>query len=140
MDNNTSNKVTNIRKVKTDAENEAATQAIFEQMRAQKELQKEDHRKGWPALDRLFAVAHRDSGQPRYIAAFLLGLYNGRRFPFDLTDLRCIDHELFDDCMLVLRMDRWPMKEVHCYFDNGGKRFEDLAKLQGIKDRLAKDE
>ena len=34
------------------------------------------------ATSALFEVAPRDSGQPRYIAAFLLGLYNGSRFPF----------------------------------------------------------
>ena len=48
--------------------------------RTQEELKK-DHRKGWLVLDRLFEVAHRDSGQPRYIAAYLLDLYSGIRFP-----------------------------------------------------------
>lgn len=111
-------------------------------LRAQKARQDADHAAGIPALKRLYEVARRDSGQPRHIAAFLLGLYNGRRFPFDLTDLRCIDTELFEDCMLVLRMDRCPRQEVHCYFDNGGVRFEDLARFHGIKnasDRYSKN-
>ena len=58
--------------------------------------------RGVAALQRLFTVANRDSGQCRYIARFLLGLYNGMRFPFDLTDLRAIDDDLFEDCMHVL--------------------------------------
>ena len=70
--------------------------------------------RGVAALRRLYLVACRDSGQCRYIARFLLGLYNGMRFPFDLTDLRAIDAELFDDCMAVLNMDaRLTRQEVH---------------------------
>ena len=122
-------------KLRDPAEEQAALNSHLAQMRQLREDRKEDHRKGIPALERLFEVAQRDSGQPRHIAAFLLGLYNGTRFPFDLTDLRCIDRELFDDCMLVLRMDRSPEQEVHCYFEGGGRLFEALARDKGIRDR-----
>lgn len=91
---------------------------------------------GEKALRRLFVVANGHSGQCKHIAAFLLGLYHGGRFRFDLTDLRCIDSELFDDCMAVLRMDSQPLREVHQYFENGGQRFEDMAIKWGIKDYL----
>lgn len=91
--------------------------------------------RGVAALRRLYLVACRDSGQCRYIARFLLGLYNGMRFPFDLTDLRAIDTELFDDCMAVLNMDaRLTRQEVHTYFEDGGAKFERLAKLWGVED------
>ena len=91
--------------------------------------------RGVAALRRLYLVACRDSGQCRYIARFLLGLYNGIRFPFDLTDLRAIDAELFDDCMAVLNMDaRLTRQEVHTYFEDGGAKFERLAKLWGVED------
>lgn len=91
--------------------------------------------RGAAALQRLFAVAHRDSGQCRYTACFLLGLYNGRRFPFDLTDLRAIDDALFNDCMTVLRMDaRLTRQEVHLYVEGGGKAFEQLAKDWSVED------
>lgn len=82
---------------------------------------------GEAALRRLFEVAHGHSGQCRYVAKFLLGCYNGQRFPFDLTDLRCLDLALFEDCIAVLRMDSRPLKEVHTYFPNGGQAFEKLA-------------
>ena len=86
------------------------------------------HRLGVDALHRLYAVALRDSGQCRHVARFLLGLYNGDRFPFDLTDLRCIDGALFDDCMRVLQMDaRICRREVHAYFERGGELWEELA-------------
>lgn len=87
---------------------------------------------GREALARLLDVAKGDTGQSRRVAAFLLGCYNGFRFPFDLTDLRGLDYELFDDCMAVLRMDYQPKLEVHQYFVNGQQLFEQLAKDHGI--------
>ncbi|MCR6481063.1 hypothetical protein NU688_33235 [Variovorax sp. ZS18.2.2] len=91
--------------------------------------------RGAAALQRLFKVALGSTDQCRYIASFLLGLYNGMRFPFDLTDLRAIDNDLFEDCMTVLRMDaRVTRQEVHLYFENGGQAFEQLAKDWGVED------
>lgn len=90
---------------------------------------------GIDALKRLYQVAQGDSGQCRYIARFLLGLYNGSRFPFDLTDLRPIDDALFDDCMKVLRMDaRVRQQEVHTYFRNGGQAWERMGWERRIVD------
>jgi hypothetical protein len=91
---------------------------------------------GEAALRRLLPIAQGNTGQCRHIAAFLLGLYNGTRFPFDLTDLRAIDHALFLDCIAVLRMDNTPQREVHTYFPNGGQVFEQLAEDWRIPDRL----
>ena len=90
--------------------------------------------KGEAALRRLLPVAQRDTGQSGVVARFLLNLYNGDRFPFDLTDLRRLDYALFDDCMAVLRMDFQLIKEVHRYFDNGGAIWEAMAERFGFKD------
>lgn len=79
---------------------------------------------GIAALRRLYKVAQGDSGQCRHVAAFLAGCYNGDRFPFDLTRLRALDRILWDDCMAVLAMDRQPAREVHKYFDDGGRKWE----------------
>jgi len=89
---------------------------------------------GKPALARLMKVAEGvNSGQQRYIVDFLLGLYNGPRFPFDLTNLRAIDATLRSDCFTVLAMDAGAcQQEVHRYFDNGGERFEAMAKRLGL--------
>lgn len=92
--------------------------------------------KGEAALRRLLPIAQGNTGQCRHVAAFLLGLYNGTRFPFDLTDLRCVDGEIFDDCMAVLQMDAQPAKEVHTYFENGGQVFEQLAIDWRVPDRM----
>lgn len=89
---------------------------------------------GEAALQRLYKVAIEHSGQSRIIARFLLGCYNGQRFPFDLTDFRAIDEELFQDCLAILRMDARPAREVHLYFKFGGKKFEKLALGWEIRD------
>ncbi|QZA80217.1 DUF7673 family protein [Deefgea piscis] len=102
-------------------------QKIIDQMRAHQAERKAATVAAQPALIRLMAVAERDTGQSRVIAKFLLGCYNGNRFPFDLTDFRVLDHALFNDCMLVLSMDSYCTQEIHCYFENGGQRFEKLA-------------
>ena len=87
-------------------------------------------REGWiESLRELFRLAeHSDTGQARVCAAFLAGLYNGPRFPFDLTDLRLLDVHLFAHALNVLRLDNVPEKEVHLYFDNGGDRFEAMIR------------
>ena len=85
---------------------------------------------GIPALHRLVAIAKGDTGQCSRVRLFLLGLYNGHRFPFDLTQLRGLDKPIFDDCMAVLTMDaRATQQEVHQYIENGSELFERWASL-----------
>ena len=90
---------------------------------------------GMDALKRLLPIAQGNSDQCRYVASFLLGLYNGTRFPFDLTDFRSVDRKIFNDCLAVLKMDYSPQQEVHTYFPDGGCIFEQLAKDWNIPDR-----
>lgn len=76
------------------------------------------------ALVRLAKVANGDTGQSGRVRRFLLGLYNGGQWPFDLTDLRCIDAALLDDCLIVLAQDaQGPQREVHTYLKNGDALF-----------------
>jgi hypothetical protein len=87
---------------------------------------------GLPALERLAKVAERDTGQSETVRLFLLGLYNGYRFPFSLIKLRSLDKSLFDDCLLVLTLDaRVTAQEIHLYFNNGGELFERWARMAG---------
>lgn len=85
------------------------------------------------ALRRLWQIANGGSGQCRYVARFLLGLYNGQRFPFDLTDFRCLDQAIFLDCLHVLALDYQPIVEVHVHLGVPSSAFEKLAKDWGIK-------
>lgn len=86
------------------------------------------------ALRRLWTVANGHSGQCKTIAKFLLGLYNGYRFPFDLTDFRTLDHTLFRGCLQVLELDYRPELEVHDRLGIPGAQFERLAEDWGIRD------
>lgn len=86
------------------------------------------------ALARLLEIARNHSGQCRVVAGFLLSLYNGTRFKFDLTDFRLLDTAIFKDCLEVMKMDHCPAREVHTYFKNGGAIWEDLAKQWRIRD------
>ncbi len=99
----------------------------FQKMEALRVEREKAHEEGVPALKRLLPIAQRDTGQSGVVARFLLGLYNGNCFPFDLTDLRRLDTAVFMDCLLVLKMDNRLMKEVHCYFDNGNEIWQNLA-------------
>lgn len=65
------------------------------------------------ALVLVWNTAQRDTGQSRVCLRLLLGMYNGSRFPFDLTDLRLLDTNLLDAALLLLRMDARPQMEVH---------------------------
>jgi hypothetical protein len=65
------------------------------------------------ALVHLWRMAKGCSSSEKAAASFLLGLYNGYRFKFDLTDFRLFDSSNFRRCMLVLAMDHAPKAEVH---------------------------
>jgi hypothetical protein len=101
---------------------------FLKRMQKMKLEQKKAEELGEAALYRLFEIAQGDTHQCGVVAKFLLGCYNGSRFKFDLTDFRRLDKALFDDCLLVLKMDWSPKKEVHEYFQEGSKKFENLAK------------
>ena len=92
--------------------------------------------RGEAALRRLLPIAQGHSGQCRYVAAFLLSLYNGGRFKFDLTDLRCLDRAIFADCLATLQMDAENYAEVHTFFPEGNAQFEKLAEDWRIPDRM----
>lgn len=81
---------------------------------------------GTQALNRLVSIALRDSGQSRVLGRFLLGVYNGEDFPFELSDLRRLDLPLFEDCLKVLMMDYSPDLEVHERIQGGSQIWQRL--------------
>lgn len=120
------------------AEQQEAARQYFAELALERERREKElpkiREEGVAALTRLLKIAQGHSGQCRHVAAFLLSLYNGRRFKMDLTDFRCVDREIFDDCMAVLKMDNQPAQEVHTYFKNGGRIWEQLATDWDITD------
>lgn len=59
------------------------------------------------ALKRLYDLAreHLGTSGGNTAAKLLLGIYNGRRFPFDLTDLRLFDMGNLEAAMTLIQMD-----------------------------------
>lgn len=57
--------------------------------------------------------SHPTTGQAGRLVRFLAGIYNGPRFPFDLTDLRGLDLELVRACLDILALDHFCMREIH---------------------------
>lgn len=101
------------------------------------------------ALAYLWAVGQRgDCTGERVCAKLLLGLYNGRRFPFDLTDLRSLDEGNLQRALRVLEMDARPRCEVHELLGriyqhprgDFGREFEWRAYELGLKGRAKKDQ
>lgn len=113
---------------------EASETAYFAEINRQRQELKKFRAEGVEALTRLLKIALGHSGQCRIVAMFLLSLYNGNRFKMDLTDFRCLDREIFEDCLAVLKMDKRPAQEVHTYFKNGGQIWEKLAKDWNVTD------
>ena len=82
----------------------------------------------------------------RRAALVLLGLYNGPRFPFDLTDLRAMDTNVMEDAISVIAEDsRRCQREVHMWLNHltgrgdFGERFEHLAHKYRVKGRCKKE-
>ncbi len=90
---------------------------------------------GVEALRRLFEMAKGTSAQCGRVARFLLGLYNGFCFPFELTQLRSVEEAVFEDVVRVLRLDASLVgREVHDYLANGGPELEKLAETWYVLD------
>lgn len=98
------------------------------------------------ALVHLWFMGQRDSSSEKAAAKLLLGLYNGLRFPYDLTDLRLFDESNLQRVLLVLEMDARPKAEVHVLLARAlgdsvhdmGQRFEYRAldlRLKGAAKR-----
>lgn len=105
------------------------TDNLYEQLRTRTAERQAAADVGIPALRRLTAVAERDSGQSETIRRFLLGIYNGNQFPFNLNTLCSLDKNLFDDCLMVLTFDcRARLRELHTCISDGDKLFSRWAK------------
>ncbi len=108
-----------------------AAQNLHRQMQVMQQHRLAVKASGLPALQRLVTVAQRDTGQSAVVGRFLLGLYNGRTYPFNLTELRGLDQELHSDCMAVLIMDWSPEREVHEMISDGHRIWDQFIARWG---------
>lgn len=79
----------------------------------------------------LIGVGLGDTDQSRHVRLFLLGLYNGNTWPFNLNRLRRIDRELQMACLELLKVDTFqPVQEIHMYLESGSEIFKRLVDLE----------
>lgn len=80
------------------------------------------------ALSKVLRMALDDCGGSRVCRDFLLSLYNGRAYPFDMNGLRNLDGGLYAACITIMNIDCRPNPpmEIHCWFTNGDEVFDRL--------------
>lgn len=97
-------------------------------------------------LTKFFFLAWGHShGGARVAAKLILSMYNGSRFPFDVTELRCLDQSMLEEALVLMRFDSRPQMEVHEWLNrlygrrDFGARFEHLAHFWRMKGKCKKE-
>ena len=79
-------------------------------------------------------------GTSRISRNFLLSLYNGGAYPFNMNELRNLDRDFYEDFMTIMKTDcrPCPPREIHTWWKNGNDLFETLKKRHAKCDRSPK--
>ncbi|MGQ3092320.1 MAG: DUF7673 family protein [Roseateles sp.] len=89
---------------------------------------------GGQAFARLLKLAEgSDTGQARRVAAFVASTYNGRRYPFDLFELRAVDAQIGDDMLLCLDALRWARADLYRLVPDGEMRVRAVIQDWGLR-------
>ncbi|SFP27732.1 hypothetical protein [Pseudomonas sp. NFPP28] len=86
-------------------------------------------RSGTQALNRLIPIALSRTPAGNTVGHFLLGLYDGATFRFNLKHLHGLALSEFEDCIRVLEMDYMPEVEVHQRIDQGESVWKELMEV-----------
>ena len=78
------------------------------------------------------------TGQSVRLVRFLAGLYNGPRFPFDMTELRALDTALSTACLTVLAEDIKARSEIQEWGVMSGRELNDWLHDVGLYEELEK--
>lgn len=84
---------------------------------------------GIQALHRLIPVALSRTAKGKTVGRFLLGLYDGATYRFDLKHLHQLGAHEFEDCLQVLEMDYMPEVEVHERVEEGESVWRELVEV-----------
>ncbi len=97
-------------------------------------VDRDDHKK---ALIKVIKMALDDCGGSRVCRDFLLSLYNGHAYPFDMNGLRNLDSGLYVACITIMNVDCRPNPalEIHEWFDNGNEIFDKLKASRDLADK-----
>ncbi len=96
-----------------------------EEYAAERAAKKEQHKQ---ALSKVLRMALDDCGGSRVCRDFLLSLYNGNAYPFNMNGLRNLDGGLYAACITIMNIDCRPNPpfEIHNWFTNGNEIFDKL--------------
>lgn len=92
------------------------------------------------ALKAVMEMALEDCSGGVVCRDFLLSLYNGKAYPFDLSSLRKLDARLYDACLDIMSVDCRPSRsqEIHRWWSNGDELFEALQCNRDKQDRISR--
>ena len=68
------------------------------------------------AFKRVWLHAQSHEGDSRVTTGFLLCLYNGNRFPFDMTNFRMLNKPIFDDYTHIFQIKNGPKKRKYIMY------------------------
>lgn len=85
----------------------------------------EDHKN---ALTKVLRMALDDCGGSRVCRDFLLSMYNGHAYPFDMNGMCNLDGGLYAACITIMNINCRPNPpyEIHNWFTNGDEIFDRL--------------
>lgn len=82
------------------------------------------HDSGVPALKRLYEFSQGSSKESNIVGLFLMSLYDGRRFPFNLQLLKELSPSNLTACIAVIHLEYNARQEIYEYLALSIKDFE----------------
>ena len=74
-----------------------------------------------------------ESGGAHALAQLLMSCYDGREYPFDITELCRLDDDYHEDALNVIRLRTHFNEEPHVFFVERNRLFEQIASDHGIQ-------
>lgn len=122
------NDIERARRARDEAEIEHALEARMAQYEVWRSQQHTQVPQAQKALVRLLQAALRGTGdgQSEVCRDFLLGLWNGQEHPFNLSRLRRLEIDQWQDCMSVLQLQQYSLSPVHLCVQDGERIWQHL--------------
>ena len=89
------------------------------------------------ALIKVMKMALDDCGGSRVCRDFLLSLYNGHAYPFNMKGMCNLDGGLYAACITIMNINCRPNPpfEIHNWFTNGNEVFDKLKASRAASDK-----
>lgn len=133
------NDIERARRAREEAEIERALEARMAQYENWRSEQRATIPQTQHALVRLLHAALHGTGdgQSEICRDFLLGLWDGQQHPFNLSRLRRLEIEQWQDCMAVLQLQQYSLSPVHLSIKDGERLWQRLKVSQPLHSSAA---